>query len=77
LQLWILAEGDKTLLNVSYVITVNPEKWPKVNYDGPKAFLNFLIAPSTQAVIAQFGVDEFGQALFYPDADKTDSDLGL
>jgi tungstate transport system substrate-binding protein len=33
--------------------------------------------PATQEVIAQFGADEFGQPLFFPDADKTDADLGL
>lgn len=77
LQLDILVEGEKSLLNVYHVITVNAEKWPKVNYDGAIAFLNFMVEPSTQEVIGQFGVDKFGQPLFYPDADKTDADLGL
>ncbi|MCI0555712.1 MAG: substrate-binding domain-containing protein [Anaerolineae bacterium] len=77
LQLEILAEGDKSLLNVYHVITVNNEKWPKANYDGAMAFLNFMIEPSTQEVIGKFGVDKYGQPLFYPDADKTDADLGL
>ncbi len=77
LQLEILLEGDNTLLNVYHVITVNPDKWPKVNYDGAIAFAKFMTDPATQAVIAEFGVDKFGQPLFYPDADKTDADLGL
>ena len=77
LQLEILLEGDNTLLNVYHVITVNPDKWPKVNYDGALAFAKFMTDPATQAVIAEFGVDKFGQPLFYPDADKTDADLGL
>jgi len=77
LQLEILVEGDASLLNVYHVIVVNPEKWPKVNYSGAKAFTQFLIDPGTQAVIGKFGVDKFGQPLFFPDADKTDSDLGL
>lgn len=77
LQLDILVEGDTSLLNIYHVITVNPEKWDKVNYVGALAFLNFLIDPATQEVIGQFGVDKFGQPLFYPDADKTDADLGL
>lgn len=77
LDLQILVEGDNALLNVYHVITVNPEKWDKVNYDGALAFLNFMIASSTQEVIEKFGVDKFGQPLFYPDADKTDADLGL
>jgi tungstate transport system substrate-binding protein len=77
LQLEILAEGDKSLLNVYHVITVSKDKWPKVNYDGAMAFLNFMVEPSTQEVIGQFGVEKYGQPLFYPDADKTDADLGL
>ena len=77
LQLEILLEGDPPLLNIYHVITVNPDKWPKVNYEGALAFANFMTDPATQAVIAEFGLDKFGQPLFYPDADKTDSDLGL
>jgi tungstate transport system substrate-binding protein len=76
-QLELLAQGDNSLLNVYHVITVNPAKWPKVNYDGAVAFASFLTDPATQKVIAEFGVDKFGQPLFYPDADKTDADLGL
>jgi len=77
LQLDVLVEGNKTLLNVYHVITVNPDKWPKVNYEGATAFLNFMTEPSTQEVIGKFGKDKFGQSLFFPDADKTDADLGL
>jgi tungstate transport system substrate-binding protein len=76
-QLEILVEGDNSLLNVYHVITVSAEKWPKANYEGALAFANFMIAPATQEVIGQFGVEEFGQPLFYPDADKSDADLGL
>ncbi|MBN2118315.1 MAG: substrate-binding domain-containing protein [Anaerolineales bacterium] len=77
LELEILFEGDAALLNVYHVITVNPEKWPKINYDGAVAFSEFMTAPETQAVIGEFGKEEFGQPLFFPDADKTDADLGL
>jgi tungstate transport system substrate-binding protein len=76
-QLEILVEGDKSLLNIYHVITVNPEKWTAANYEGALAFVNFMIAPATQEVIGQFGVDNFGAPLFHPDADKTDADLGL
>ncbi len=77
LQLEILVEGNKTLLNVYHVITVSTDKWPKVNYDGAMAFLKFMTDPATQEVIGKFGLDKFGQPLFFPDADKTDADLGL
>jgi tungstate transport system substrate-binding protein len=77
LHLEILLEGDNSLLNVYHVITVNPDRWPRVNYDGALAFSKFLTDPATQEVIEQFGVDKYGQPLFYPDADKRDADLGL
>lgn len=77
LQLDILFEGVPALLNVYHVITVNPDKWPLVNYEAAMAFANFLISEETQAVIAEFGVEKFGQPLFFPDAGKTDADLGL
>ncbi|HNJ14595.1 MAG TPA: substrate-binding domain-containing protein, partial [Anaerolineales bacterium] len=77
LQLEILLEGNNALLNVYHVITVNPDKWTAVNYDGAMAFAKFITDPATQAVIAEFGKEKFGQPLFYPDADKTDADLGL
>jgi len=77
LQLDILVEGDNSLLNVYHVITVNPDKWPKINYDGAMAFLKFMTEASTQEEIGKFGLEKFGQQLFIPDADKTDADLGL
>jgi tungstate transport system substrate-binding protein len=77
LELEILFEGDAALLNIYHVITVNPDKWPQVNYDGALTFSNFLTNATTQEVIGQFGLEEFGQPLFFPDANKTDADLGL
>jgi tungstate transport system substrate-binding protein len=77
LQLDILVEGNKTLLNVYHVITVNTDKWPKVNYEGATAFLKFMTDSATQEVIGKFGADKYGQPLFFPDADMTDADLGL
>ena len=77
LQLDILVEKDTTLLNVYHVITVNPDKWPKINYDGALVFAKWITSPDIQAVIGKFGVDKFGAPLFFPDADKTDADLGL
>lgn len=77
LQLEILLEGNNAMLNVYHVITVDTAKWPKVNYEGATAFLKFMTDPATQVVIGKFGVDKYGQVLFFPDATKTDADLGL
>jgi tungstate transport system substrate-binding protein len=75
LDLDILAEGEKALLNIYHVITVNPEKCPKINTDGAVAFKDFMIDAKTQEVIGQFGTEKFGQPLFTPDAGKDEATL--
>ena len=77
LDLQILVEGDPFLLNVYHVITVNPQKWPSVNLKGAKAFADFITSTEGQKIIQNFGMDQYGQSLFYPDAGKTDAELGL
>jgi tungstate transport system substrate-binding protein len=77
LDLESLVTDDPSLLNPYHVIQVNPEKFPKVNAAGGNAFADFLLSPETQAMIGEFGVDEFGQQLFIPDGGKTEADLGL
>ncbi|OGO33317.1 MAG: tungsten ABC transporter substrate-binding protein [Chloroflexi bacterium RBG_16_54_18] len=77
LGLEILLEGDAALLNVYHVISVNPTACPKVNKTGALAFAKYLTDPETQKTISEFGVDQYGEPLFFPDADKTDADLGL
>ncbi|MGD0919540.1 MAG: substrate-binding domain-containing protein [Thermodesulfobacteriota bacterium] len=70
LGLDILVEGDAILLNIYHVIEVNPEKWPKVNVAGAKAFADFMVSKETQDIIRTFGLDKFGSPLFFPDAGK-------
>ena len=72
LDMEILFEGDKALLNIYHVITVNPDKWPKINYTGAKAFADWMVAADTQKVIAEFGKEKYGQALFIADAGKAE-----
>jgi tungstate transport system substrate-binding protein len=76
-DLEILVEGDPFLLNVYHVIIVNPEKWPSTNFEGAKAFSDFITSPEGQKIIGEFGVETYGESLFFPDADKTDTDVGL
>ncbi|NPV73971.1 MAG: solute-binding protein [Pelotomaculum sp.] len=76
IKLEVLAEGDKALLNIYHVMQVNPEKFSKVNKDGGKAFVEFMVDPETQKIIGDFGRDKYGQALFTPDAGKKEEDLG-
>lgn len=67
----ILSEGDPSLLNIYHVMQVNPEKFSKVNAEGAKQFVEFMVAPETQKFIGSFGSAKFGQPLFFPDAGKT------
>jgi tungstate transport system substrate-binding protein len=76
-DLMILAEGYQTLLNVYHVMEVNPEKGMHINVEGARAFADFVVAPSTQETIKTFGVDKFGQPLFFPAATMTDEQLGV
>ncbi|HEY7041727.1 MAG TPA: substrate-binding domain-containing protein [Methylomirabilota bacterium] len=71
----ILVEKDRPLLNIYSVMEVNPANGPRVNVAGGKAFAEFILAPETQAVIKTFGVDKYGQPLFVPIAGKKDEDL--
>ena len=73
LELVILVEGDEVLLNIYHVMIVNPELWPAVNIDGATAFAEFMISEDVQKMIAEFGIQEYGQPLFFPDADKPES----
>jgi tungstate transport system substrate-binding protein len=70
IQMAVLSEGDKSLLNIYHVMEVNPQKFGKVNAEGAKAFVEFMVAPETQKIIGEFGKDKFGQSLFFPDAGK-------
>lgn len=76
LKLDILLQGEAALLNIYHVMQVNPEKFPKVNAAGAKAFDDFMVDADTQKLIGSFGKDKFGQALFFPDAGKKMEDLG-
>lgn len=77
LQAEILVQGDSPLLNIYHVMPVNPARFPnvKINAAGGKAFADFLVAPETQGVIAEFGKEKFGQPLFFPDAGKSEEEV--
>jgi tungstate transport system substrate-binding protein len=70
LGLAVLCENDPLLLNVYHVIEVNVQKWPKVNAAGALAFSDFIVSAKGQELIATFGTEKFGSALFVSDAGK-------
>ncbi|GAB6110177.1 ABC transporter substrate-binding protein [Fusibacter bizertensis] len=68
LDLEIIVEGDALMFNQYGVIAVNPDKNSLVNNAGANAFIEWILSKETQELISKFGVDEFGQSLFYPNA---------
>lgn len=60
---------DRMLLNPYGVMAVNPAKHPGVNRELAATFVQWLTSPAVQRKIAAFGVERFGQPLFYPDSD--------
>jgi len=68
-------QGDSLFLNLYSVMEVNPERFPKVNHAGARAFSEFLRGGEAQQVILEFGVEQFGEPLFFPDAGKSEESL--
>ncbi|WP_292728943.1 substrate-binding domain-containing protein [Methanoculleus sp.] len=60
----LVDEGD-ILLNVYSAMQINPEKYPDINSTVAKDWVNFMISDDVQKEIASFGVDQYGQPLFY------------
>ena len=64
----IVDNADPKLLNPYGVIPVNPEKSEAINAELARKFAEWLISPEVQTMIGEFGVETFGQPLFYPNA---------
>jgi tungstate transport system substrate-binding protein len=65
-DLAVLVEGDKRLFNQYGVMLVNPAKCPSVKREPGQQFIDWLISPAGQGVIAGYKIN--GQQLFYPNA---------
>lgn len=67
LDLEVLFQGDEMLFNPYQVILVNPERYPDINYQGAKAFSDWLINTQAQALINSFRLN--GKQLFVASAE--------
>lgn len=65
-DLAIVVGGDKRLFNQYGVMRVNPTKCPNAKKDLGQQFIDWLISPEGQRVIAGYKIN--GQQLFYPNA---------
>lgn len=60
--------ADADLLNIYSVIPVSPLRHPGVQTQLAHRFVAYLTSPEVQAQIARFGVERYGQPVFYPTA---------
>jgi len=63
-NLVIVCEGSELLLNPYGVMVVSTTDYPV----GAQAFIDWITSPQTQQLISTFGVAQFGQPLFFPEA---------
>ena len=68
IELNIVCEGAKDLLNQYGVIAVNPEMFEGLNNEAANVFIEWRCSDKVQELIGQYGVEEYGQALFTPNA---------
>jgi len=65
-NLVVLVEGDKRLFNQYGVMVVNPAKHPKTKVLEAQQFVDWVISPAGQGVVAGYKIS--GQQLFFPNA---------
>jgi tungstate transport system substrate-binding protein len=66
INLCVVVQGNKALLNPYGVIAVSKEKYPNIHYNAAMAFEEFITSPEGQKDIA--GFIKNGHQLFFPDA---------
>lgn len=67
-DLAILVEGDTKLFNQYGVMVVNPAKHPHVKAQDAQKFVDWVVSPAGQQVIASYKIG--GEQLFFPNASK-------
>ena len=64
----MLVEGDTRLFNQYGVMVVNPAKHPHVKVQDAQKFVDWVVSPAGQTVIANYKIG--GEQLFFPNAAK-------
>jgi len=66
IDLKILVGETKDLLNVYSVMAVNPTAYPELDFNHAVDFIKWLVSDEGQNFIGNFGVSDYGRALFNP-----------
>ncbi len=64
-SLSILMEESDEMKNTYSMIAVTPERWPDTNYTGAMAVIDWMTSEKALDLIAQYGVAEYGEPLFF------------
>lgn len=68
ISLQVLVERDSVLLNYITLIPVNPAKFPQVRHTETMKFVDWLQGRDAQLIIRDFGKDQYGEPLFFPNS---------
>jgi tungstate transport system substrate-binding protein len=66
LDLVALRGPESALANVYHVIELNPSGHPRMNVEGGRAFADFVVSDQVQSILAHFGEERLGEAMFVP-----------
>jgi tungstate transport system substrate-binding protein len=77
IKLVILVEEDELLLNYITLIPINPQKFPRVNFEEAMTYVKWLTSPEKgQKIIRDFGKDKYGSPLFFPNSKEWKASQG-
>ena len=77
IKLAILVENDEAMLNFISLIPVNPAKFSRVNTAAAMKFVEWMTAPEKgQTIIRDFGKDQYGAPMFFPNSDAWRQKMG-
>jgi len=68
IKLVVLVENDQILLNYITLIPVNKARFPSINAEGAKAFIDWCVSAEGQKIVKDFGKDKYGEPLFFPNS---------
>lgn len=71
IDLTIVMQGDKRLLNQYGVMLVNPHKHPHVKSELGQQFIDWLVSPAGQKAIGDYKIN--GEQVFHPDANDPEA----
>ena len=64
-SLSILLGESEDMKNTYSMIAISPEKWPDTNIDGANKFIEWMTGEEASELIANYGVAEYGEPLFF------------